>query len=356
MADFQPDRDYFPHKTKLLYADRFQVSYHKSYKVVTVTGAWEGAPSMKYALVQCGAPIPAGFDQVIEIPVHSMAALSTTYLSHFGTLGVTDRLKAVSRREQINDQQVHTQISQGKTVEVGGGSTLNRELLLSLGIDVIFTYGTGNPQVDGLANLESLPLAIVAEYRETSPLARTEWLKYFALFFNQEALADAHFLKIVSNYEKLKQLVAPIKQRPTVFAGFANQGTWFAPGGQSYVAQFFRDAGADYVFTTEPSVGGIPLSFEAVFARAAGADFWLNGNQDWHSLADVRAADERYGGFAAYQQKRVFVNNNRLNKTGGNDYWESGIANPDLVLSDLIKIFHPELMPNHSLVYYKRLP
>ncbi|BAL99694.1 MAG: hypothetical protein KatS3mg049_2263 [Caldilinea sp.] len=51
----------------------------------------------------------------------------------------------------------------------------------------------------------------------------------------------------------------------------------------------------------------------------------------------------------------MYNNNARLNEYGGNDYWEGGLANPDVVLADLIKIFHPELLPDHELVYYRKL-
>lgn len=67
------------------------------------------------------------------------------------------------------------------------------------------------------------------------------------------------------------------------------------------------------------------------------------------------AEDNRYANFAAVKTGNVYNNNARINNSGGNDYWESGTSNPDIVLSDLIKILHPEILPNHQLVYYRKL-
>lgn len=126
------------------------------------------------------------------------------------------------------------------------------------------------------------------------------------------------------------------------------------PGGRSYVARFLADAGAAYLWTDDETTGSIPLDFETVFERAADADFWLNPGS-WTSRAEAAAADKRYTQFRAYQTGAMYNNNARLNENGGNDYREGGLANPDVVLADLVKIFHPELLPDHELFYYRKL-
>ncbi len=198
-------------------------------------------------------------------------------------------------------------------------------------------------------------MAIVAEYLESSPLGRAEWLKFTALFFNQEAQAEQVFGTIAEDYNALVQITQDLELRPTVFTGFSYDGTWYMPGGKSYVAQLLRDAGATYLWAEIDQTGSLPLDFEAVYDRAARADFWVNVSQDWQSQGDAIAADPRYGEFFALQAGHLFNNNARLNATGGNDYWEGGLINPHLVLADLIKILHPELLPDHELVYYQPL-
>ena len=139
-----------------------------------------------------------------------------------------------------------------------------------------------------------------------------------------------------------------------MFSGFNFKGTWYVPGCQSYLAQYLADAGAELLCVGN-SFGSIPSSFENIFERAATADYWLNVSQSWQNLQDVIREDSRYSDFKAVQKGNVYNNNARLNKNGGNDYWEGGISNPDLILADLINIFHSELLPNHQLFFYQKL-
>ena len=141
-----------------------------------------------------------------------------------------------------------------------------------------------------------------------------------------------------------------MKERPTVFVGFNFKGTWYMAGGSSYAAKYLEDAGANYLWSNDKSSGSLPLSFEAIIERANNADFWLNFSQKWKQKKEILVEDSRYGDFKAVKSGNLYNNN-----AGGNDYWEGGISNPDVVLSDLIKIFHPEILPKHELVFYRRV-
>ena len=96
------------------------------------------------------------------------------------------------------------------------------------------------------------------------------------------------------------------------------------------------------------------FSFEAVFAKAHRAEFWLHPGTS-ETIESLLADDERHDEFAACKRRMVYNNNARLNKNGSNDYWESGTVNIHIVLKDLVKIFHPEVIPNHELYYYSRV-
>ena len=358
IQNFNPNTDYFSKKASINYATGFAVEYHNNYKIVTVKNPWrEAKTGFKYVLVQCGTPAPEGFKEteVITVPINTVASLSTTHLPHLAKLEVVDKLVGVSNYKTINTPEVVEKIKAGKIAELGNNN-LNVERLLELNPDLITTYGTGNPQTDNHGKLleAGLKVAINAEYMETSPLGRAEWLKFTALFFNKEDIAEKEFSEIAKKYQDIAEAVKSIKKRPKVFTGFNFKGTWYTPGCKSYAVQYLADAGADY-FCAENSSGSTPLSFENVFERAAKADYWLNVSQSWQTLKDVITADSRYGDFQAVTKGNVYNNNARLNENGGNDYWEGGISNPNLVLADLIKIFHPELLPNHKLVFYQKL-
>ena len=357
---YDPNLDYFPVKATINYAQGFDVEYHKSYKVVNVKTPWRDANrDFKYVLVQCGAPVPENFEQtqVITVPVDSVVSLSTTHLPHLTKLGLVDKLLGVRDFKQVNTPEVVERIKAGKITEVGRNNNTNIEQILELNPGLITTYAVGNAQTDSYPQLldAGLKVAINAEYMENSPLGRTEWIKFTALFFNQEEKAEKVFNQIASRYEEIAEKTQLVNNRPTVFVGFNFQGTWFMPAGDSYVAKYLNDAGANYLWSDDNTSGSLPLSFEVVLERAANADYWLNFSQSWQSLQDLLNEDQRYTAFQAVKTGNLYNNDAQLNEYQGNDYWESGISNPDIVLSDLIKIFHPQILPKHQLVYYRKL-
>ncbi len=356
---YEPDVDYFPKKVTLRYAEGFTVEYHENYKVVTVTRPWRNAETtFRYVLVQCGTPAPTGYEdaQVIQVPVKRIVTLSTTHLPALSKLGLLDRLVGVGNFKYVNSLDVRALIDAGFLEEVGSGAKVDVEKVVALDPDLVLTFGIGNPERDAHPKLleAGLKVAINAEYMEGTPLGRSEWIKFIALFFNKEKDAERIFDGIVRRYQAIRDVGEKAEERPTVFAGYMYKGTWYMPGGKSYVAQFLRDAGATYLWAEDETAGSIPLDFEAVYERAADADFWVNVGRA-KSLKDLAEADERYTQFKAFQEGNVYNNNKRLNKWGGNDYWESGLANPDIVLADLVSIFHPDLLPQHDRVYYQQL-
>jgi iron complex transport system substrate-binding protein len=358
------NRDYFPDKTNIIYAKGFEVEYHNNYKIVTIKNPWKDATtSFKYILVQCGTPTPNDIpekikdSQVITVPVNSVVSLSTTHLPHLAKLGVVDKLVGVSDTKIINTPDVIKRVKSRKIANVGSNSSINIEKILELNPELITTYGTGNTESDSYLKLleVGLKVAINAEYMEDSPLGRSEWLKFTALFFNQEQEAEQIFAKVARKYEEIAVKAKAVKTRPTVFLGFNFKGTWYMPGGRSYTAKYLEDAGANYLWSNDKSSGSLPLSFEAIIERANNADFWLNSSQKWKDKKDILAEDNRYSDFKAVKNGKIYNNNLRVNENGGNDYWESGISNPDVVLSDLIRIFHPEILPKHELVFYRHV-
>ena len=171
---------------------------------------------------------------------------------------------------------------------------------------------------------------------------------------NKEGFVNKKFDSLSLAYEKLAQQARQAVVKPSVIIGMPYKGSWFVPAGESYMAQFLRDAGASYRWLDSKGVGSLSLNFESVAPEALTADYWLNvGYVD--TKADIVAKDQRYGSFKPFKTGQVYNYNKLVNDIGSNDYWESGAVNPQVVLADLIRILHPELLPDHSLVYYKQL-
>lgn len=369
VTDYDESVDYFPDKTELDYAVGFSVAYYNHYKVVTVSAPFPGAAAndaFQYVLVQCGTPAPQDFDDVpmIEVPVNRFIAMSTTQLPHLVNLDALDKLVGLDSFLYVNTPEVRELIDAGELVEVGNSTNINVEIVLDAEPDVIMPFALGS---DGDAHPILLDAgvftAINGSWVETSPLGRTEWLKYIALFFNKEAQAEAIFAETAADYEALVALAAtvPAAERRSVLwnrFSFYNDA-WNIPGGASYAGQLLVDAGADFVMSDAPEVqdatGSVQFAFEAVYESALGADVWLPVGATWNTLDDVLAEDDRYADFSAWQNGAVYNNNVRLNENGGNDYYETGSANPSLVLADVIAILYPDLLPEHELMFFKRL-
>lgn len=363
LQTYDPTIDYFPEKAKVRYAQGFTLRYFKHYKVLEVVKPWPGAKkTFRYVLVQCGAPAPEGFRdaQIIPIPVQRIAVLSTTHLPHLTLLNELDSLLAVSDFKNVNTPAVRRKIAAGELVDIGHGPVLNTEILLDLAPDLVTVVGHLQPQDKTYSTLQQagVHVAINAESVESSLLGRSEWLKFTAAFFNKDGLAQRRYAEIVQQFRRYAALTNDLKpaEKPTVFVGSLYRDVWYMPGGASYMAELLTLGGGRYLWANDSHRGGVPLNFEAVFERAADADLWFTSHLDWKTRADLLADNERYSLFKAFQNGRIYNNNVRLNIDGGNDFWESGIMEPHILLADVIKILHPERLPDHRLKYYRRLP
>jgi iron complex transport system substrate-binding protein len=209
-----------------------------------------------------------------------------------------------------------------------------------------------------------VPVVVASDYIEASPLGQAEWIKFTALFYNAEATANAVFDEKAAAYQGLVDLTASLsdEEKPTVlwnsYTAYSN--AWWIPGSESFAGQFIRDAGGTLVLGDDPQVAGninaTPFDFEVVYDTGFDADLWFPGTFGVRTLADFIAQDERNADFEAVQAGQVYNFDARENANGGNDFFENGVANPQDVLADLISIMHPELLPDHELIYYRQLP
>jgi iron complex transport system substrate-binding protein len=344
----------------LEYAKGFSIEYTTAgAKLLTVTNPWnKGAKKSRYLLYKKDSAVPAGFEDAlkIEIPVKSVAVLSSIYAAYVERLGLEEKIKAVSEFRYINSGRLRKRISENKLQELGSNANLNIEKVYTLNPDLIISYASGDPSDEIQSRLSEggLKLVLCIEQLENTPLGRTEWIKFIAAFFDREQQADSIFELIEAEYIKTKMEAAKAKDCPEVFSDIRYGDVWYMPGGNSYAANLLKDANACYLWKDDHNTGSLPLSFETVFQKAGSAAFWINTGS-FTSIGEIVKADPLYENFSAVRNGNVYNNNKRVNKEGGNDYWESGIVSPHLVLADLIRIFHPDLMPDKNLYYYKKL-
>ncbi|MCV9386433.1 ABC transporter substrate-binding protein [Reichenbachiella ulvae] len=339
------------------YAQRFSMEEYEGYNVLTVNKLWQGSDeSASYLLYEGEVPtaIDASQYTLIPYPVQSIVSNSTTHLAFLEILGVEQRLKGFAQTQYIYSESIRSQLDQGLLQEVGHEGQLDVERILGIDPDVILAFSSGSENRQ-LAKLEELgqPVVMTPDYLEPDILGRAEWIKFIGHLTGKEDEAEAYFSQIAAAYDSLTTMVNDV-ERPSVFSGTLYGGTWFMPAGNNYNALLMKDAGAEYLWTDAAGTGWINLDFEAVYAKAYQADFWI-GVADYQSIEALVAADERYANFEAVKTGQVYGYTKRMSTSGGNDYFESGNANPHLLLADHIKILHPELLPDYELFYYKKL-
>ena len=341
------------------YAQGFSVQHKGSATHVAVHHPYQGATSgYQYLLVPKGEPIPEhGPDEVvIRTPIEKVVCTSTTHLPHLDYLGLTNRLVGFPNTDYVCSEKIRKRIDEGTVVDLGIDKGMNIELLFAQQPELVIGY-TMSADLGQLKKIESLgiPVVINSEYLEKSPLGRAEWIKFTALFFGKEKEADSVFTAIEANYLQTRKLVATVETKPSVLTGIVYGDTWFMPGGQNYAAQLLADAGGKYFWAEDTSHGYLELSFEKVVDKASQADYWI-GVGSFASLAEMEATESRYKLFRAHQTGQVYNYNARLGAKGGNEFLELGYLRADLVLNDLVKMLHPELLPGHQFYFYQQLP
>jgi iron complex transport system substrate-binding protein len=246
-------------------------------------------------------------------------------------------------------------VRQGHVTEYAPNNVIDTELVISKAPAILMSSG-GFSDAYSVIRRGGISVVSNAEWQEASALGRAEWVKYMSLYLNEEARAEGVFGMVRDRYMQLRQRTQsiPDSNRPRVMTGVANRGMFEISGGRSYVATMIHDAGGLYVWADNPSTGFATVDMESQIARAFDADFWINGG-DWTSLRGMLMEEKRYKEFKAFQRGNVWMYNRAVNPVGGNDYWTRGSTRPDLILADLIKIFHPDLATDHELVFYKRV-
>ena len=288
-------------------------------------------------------------EQVIPVPCRRIICLSSTQLTYFFALGDIKNIVATNSSRHLFHQGMNERIREGLVKRVGKEGHFNTELIASLNPDVIFVSPFKDGGYDALKSL-GFSLVPMAAYEEETPLGRAEWIRMIAAFIGKDREADSIYNSLSDRYDSLKQLAAKVEYRPTVFSGKMRSGTWYVPGGDSFYAHYFKDAGADYVIKDQKTAA-YPLDFETMYARAANCDVWrllLPEPIDYDRKALI-AEDPRYADFKAYRTGNIIACNIREKP-----YYEQNAMKPDVILADYIHFFHPELLPGYQPVFYTR--
>lgn len=348
----------FQSKTEAEFAEGFRISYHKNYKLLEILNPFQDqVDTLRYSLVprELTDKVQVENTEEIPIPVKSLIATSTTHIGLLGMLEATDVITAVAWVDYVFNEDIRQRLDEGVITALPQGE-LNKEKVLTLAPDLVVISGGQSSQFDNYKVLRDsdINMLVNSEWLETNPLGKAEWVKVMAALLNKEELANKKFNKIVQEYKNLRSLTNRVNDKPLVINNIPYKGAWFVASGNSYMAQFLKDAGADYPWYDSEKTGGLRKSFEVVYEFGLEADIWINPGAV-KSKEDILAKDSRFRDFKSFQTGAIYNNNRRLSESGGNDFWESGVVHPEIILADLIKIFHPQVLPDHKLYYYQKI-
>ena len=345
-------------KNSIQYATGFEIYKYDGFSVLKIKNPWPNAnKTYTYILQKNNTKIPDSLKQntIIPIPIQTVVATSTTHIASLTALGVEKSLVGFPNLDYISSPKVRELIHSGKVKELGKNQSLNIEATIELNPSIVIGYGldNNNPSIDNLTK-SGIKVVLNGDWNEQSPLGKAEWIKFFGALYDKEEVANTYFESITSEYKSTLKVVQSINTKPTVLVGSLFEQTWHVPQGESWGAQFIKDAGGDYFWKNEKGTGGLPLSFEKVLETAQNADFWIGPGQ-FATLSEMEKANPHYKQFTAFKNKKIYSYSLKKGEKGGLTYFEEAPNRPDLVLKDLVKIFHPELLTDYELYFFQKL-
>ncbi len=346
LLNTKPDSVYVPK-----YAKRFAIKYYKDYKVVEVRQPWDTTASPMQTILTKRKSVLDTLPEAIKTPVQKWVSVASTQISYANQLNVLDELVGIAEPEYVSNAKVKEGIKDGSIKNIGTAFAPNVEQLIALDPDMMMVSPFKDDFYGPLRDA-GIKLVTNCSYLENTPLGRVEWLVYVAAFFDKEQQAIEKVNAIATRYAKVKQIASKAKDHPTLFSGNLYQGVWYVAAADSYNANFFKDAGVQYVFADKPGNGSLNYDFETVYNKAGNCDFWVmmvNYDGDY-SYSALRDADVRYADFAAFKKKNIIYSN-----THSSMLYEKGLLEPDVVLMDLVQLLHKDILSDRKSVYYKHL-
>ena len=340
------------------FAEGFTIKNYEGYKTITITNPWPGAEKeFTYALVEKGITLENKdeFDAVVETPLNSIVVTSTTHIPSLESLGVIEKLIGFPNLEYISSEATRKNIDSGKIKELGKNESINTEVLIELSPDAVITFAVeGDNKTVATIQKTGIPVLYNADWTETTPLGKAEWIKFFGVLFNKEKEADSIFNSIKTEYLSAKKVAQQATETPTVLSGAMYKDVWYLPQGDSWAAKFIADANGNYLWKESEGTGSISLNVESVLEKGKAANYWIGPGQ-FTSRSQMEEYNKVYAEFNAFQQDHVFSFTTKKGATGGVIYYELAPNRPDLVLKDMIKILHPELLPEYELYFFSKL-
>ncbi len=342
-------------KTLIKYAKGFDIQIYKGYSKLIIKSPYPDATQYQEFILISDKEMDFDGDSKIHVPVKKLVATSTTHIPMIEILNETNSLIGFPTTNYISSKKTIERVKQGKIKDLGNEQDFNTEVLISLQPEVMIAFSMGKSS-KLYENIEQngIPVIFNGDWLEDSPLGRAEWIKFFGALYDKNEEADSIFQAIELEYLKAKNIALQAQKKPTIMSGVLYKDKWNLPAGESFTAQLYKDANTDYLWKNSEGQGSLVLSFETVFEKAEKAEYWI-GSGYYTAMEEVAAANAHYQQFETFKTKQIYSFSKRRSENGGVEYFEFGPLHPDVVLKDLIKVVHPELLPNYEPYFLQKL-
>jgi iron complex transport system substrate-binding protein len=234
---------------KMAFAKNFTAVKQGHLIILSIGEAWRDAKEkFRYVLYPKGTKAPDGFENAVKIavPLERVICTGTSQIAFMDFIESTDKIVAISDGKYVYNEKIRKRMQSGNLPELGNDQGLNYEKALTVNPELVFVFSFGRTQSHKKFESLGIPVVMISEFMEDSPLGRAEWAVFMSYFFEKSDFAHNEFRQIAKKYLEIQQIGKNIEHKPKVLVGMAQEGSWFVPGGKSYTAQFIADAGGIY--------------------------------------------------------------------------------------------------------------
>ena len=345
-------------KSTIKYAKGFDIINKNGTKKLIIKSAYQNSDEIFEYIIKKKKTTTAIDDkyEVIEVPIQKIVVTSTTHIPMVELLNEETSIVGFPYSKYISSEKTRVLIDAGKITEIGKENSFNTEILLDLQPELVVGYSVSSAD-KSLSIIKKAGINVIynGDWLEETPLGRAEWIKFFGILFDKEKQADSIFKAIETNYLEAKDIALKSTKKLTILSGaIMSKDIWNLPAGESFVAQFLKDANLKYLWKDSKGKGSLSLSFESVFDKGKNADFWIAPGY-FSSKEQLLQSNQLYKKFKSFKEDKIYTPSTKKGKTGGVIYYELASTRPDLVLKDIIKITNPDLLLNHEFVFFEKM-
>lgn len=300
---------------------------------------------------------------IVRTPLESNVVFTAPHCQLMYELGCKNAITGVCDKDYINipDIKERVKLSDGKAstsdtdkviIDCGSSMQPDIERIIALKPEGLFISPFENSGGYGKLDKLHIPIIETADYMETSPLGRAEWMKFYGLLFKSEERSDSLFSSIEKEYLALKAEAAKLPQGLSILTERKMGSVWYVPGGKSTMGILLKDANAKYIFADDTHSGSLAYGPERILSKGTQIDVWAFKYFGGKALSksDLLAEYEGYKALKTFNQNCIYQVD-----TSTQPYFELTSFHPEILLREFIILAHPKATQFGKLRFYQHL-